>query len=169
MPANSFLEAQQSRHSFSTAAEAVEAKAPEDVQFRSEKSRDLFLRITATLSKEDVSELSHAINRQLGRVFRKNEFYYRGFGGRVSGGGAKAADKPVAEVKTAFDLKLVGFDAKAKIKVIKEVRSIAGLGLKESKELVEGVPAVIQKGLSSEKAEELKKILEGVGATVELV
>jgi large subunit ribosomal protein L7/L12 len=122
------------------------------------------------LSKEDVSELSHAINRQLGRVFRKNEFFYRGFGGRVAGGGgAKAAEKPAVEVKSTFDLKLVGFDAKAKIKVIKEVRSIAGLGLKESKDLVEGVPAVIQKNLSTEKAEELKKLLESVGATVELV
>ena len=154
---------------FSTEAAAPTVVAPHDVPFRSEKSRDIFLRITSTLSKEDVSELSHAINRQLGRVFRKNEFYYRGFGGR-GGGGAKAADQPVAaEVKSTFDLKLISFDAKAKIKVIKEVRSIAGLGLKESKDLVEGVPAVIQKNLSTEKAEELKKLLEGIGATVELV
>ncbi len=149
--------------------EATPTVAPQDVPFRSAKSRDLFLRITSTLSKEDVSELSHAINRQLGRVFRKNEFYYRGFGGRVAGGGPKAAEKPAVEVKSTFDLKLVGFDAKAKIKVIKEVRSIAGLGLKESKDLVEGVPAVIQKNLSTEKAEELKKLLESVGAIVELV
>ena len=71
--------------------------------------------------------------------------------------------------RTIFDLKLVGFDAKAKIKVIKEVRSIAGLGLKEAKELVESAPKVIQKDLKPEKAEELKAALEAVGAQVEVV
>ena len=69
----------------------------------------------------------------------------------------------------AFDLKLVGFDAKAKIKVIKEVRSIAGLGLKEAKELVESAPKVIQKDLKQDKADELKAQLEAVGAEVEVV
>jgi ribosomal protein L7/L12 len=53
---------------------------------------------------------------------------------------------PIVE-KTVFDLKLLGFDAKSKIKVIKEVRAIAGLGLKEAKELVEGAPTIIQKDL----------------------
>jgi large subunit ribosomal protein L7/L12 len=67
------------------------------------------------------------------------------------------------------DLRLIGFDATAKIKVIKEVRSIAGLGLKESKELVEGAPSFIQKDLKPDKAEELKAQLEAVGAKVELV
>lgn len=67
------------------------------------------------------------------------------------------------------DLKLTGFDAKNKIKVIKEVRAMAaGLGLKEAKELVESAPAVIQKDLKPEQAEELKVKLEAVGATVEL-
>jgi large subunit ribosomal protein L7/L12 len=67
------------------------------------------------------------------------------------------------------DLKLTGFDASSKIKVIKEVRSIAGLGLKEAKELVEGAPTMIQKDLKPEQAEELKAKLEAAGATVELV
>jgi large subunit ribosomal protein L7/L12 len=75
----------------------------------------------------------------------------------------------VVEAKTIFDLKLVGFDAKAKIKVIKEVRAIAGLGLKEAKELVESAPKVIQKDLKQEKADELKAQLEAVGAEIELV
>lgn len=66
------------------------------------------------------------------------------------------------------DLKLTGFDAKSKIKVIKEVRSIAGLGLKEAKELVEDAPKTIMKDLSPEAAEELKEKLEGVGAEVEI-
>jgi ribosomal protein L7/L12 len=144
----------------------------EETEFRSEKARDLFRRITSTCSKEDVERLSEGINQQLGRVFHKNEFYYRGFGG---GGGvrgaAQAASEAAAavEIKLTVDIKLVGFDAKAKIKVIKEVRSIVGLGLKESKELVEGAPVIIQKDLKPEKAEEIKAQLEELGAIIELV
>ena len=78
------------------------------------------------------------------------------------------AEEEVVEEKTLFDLKLTGFDAKAKIKVIKEVRAIAALGLKEAKELVEGAPAVIKKDIKKEEAEELQKKLEEVGATIEI-
>jgi large subunit ribosomal protein L7/L12 len=66
------------------------------------------------------------------------------------------------------DVKLVGFDPKAKIKVIKEVRAIAGLGLKEAKEMVESAPKILQKQLKPEQAEELKERLEAVGAQVEI-
>eukprot|EP00980_Cylindrotheca_fusiformis_P003659 scaffold818_cov136-Cylindrotheca_fusiformis.AAC.25 len=89
-------------------------------------------------------------------------------GGVAQAGGAEPVEEAQKE-KTIFDLKLLGFDAKAKIKVIKEVRSIAGLGLKEAKELVESAPKVIQKDLKPEKAEELKAQLEAVGAQVEVV
>jgi large subunit ribosomal protein L7/L12 len=154
--------------SFST---PPQPSSPEETEFRSEKARDLFLRITSTCSKEDVERLSDGINQQLGRVFRKNEFYYRGFGGAGGGRGvAQAAEAAAAvEIKLTVDIKLVGFDAKAKIKVIKEVRSIVGLGLKESKELVEGAPVIIQKDLKPEKAEEIKAQLEELGAIIELV
>jgi large subunit ribosomal protein L7/L12 len=67
---------------------------------------------------------------------------FGGDGGGESGDGA-GADEEVKEEKTAFDLKLEGFDAKAKIKVIKEIRALTGLGLKEAKELVEGAPVSI--------------------------
>eukprot|EP00934_Nitzschia_sp_Nitz4_P005552 Nitzschia sp. Nitz4//scaffold148_size54725//40834//41622//NITZ4_006665-RA/size54725-processed-gene-0.16-mRNA-1//1//CDS//3329536769//5542//frame0 len=87
----------------------------------------------------------------------------------AGGAGGAAAAEEVEEAKTIFDLKLVGFDAKAKIKVIKEVRSIAGLGLKEAKELVESAPKVVQKDVSQEKADELKAQLEAIGAQVEIV
>ena len=87
----------------------------------------------------------------------------------ASTSGDSAKEEAVVEEKTLFDLKLVGFDAKAKIKVIKEVRAIAGLGLKEAKELVEGAPKVVKKDIKKEEAEELQKKLEEVGATVELV
>ncbi|KDD76823.1 hypothetical protein H632_c94p0, partial [Helicosporidium sp. ATCC 50920] len=72
------------------------------------------------------------------------------------------------EEKTSFDLKLESFDAAAKIKVIKEIRGITELGLKEAKELVEGAPAMVKKGLKKEEAEEFKKKLEAVGAKVSL-
>lgn len=71
--------------------------------------------------------------------------------------------------RVIFDLKLVGFDEKAKIKVIKEIRAIAGLGLKEAKELVESAPKVFQKDLKQDRADELKAQLEAVGAKVEIV
>ena len=73
-----------------------------------------------------------------------------------------------ATTKTAFDIKLVSFDAKSKIKLIKEVRGLAGLGLKEAKELVDTVPSIIQKDVKQERAEELKAKLEELGATIEI-
>lgn len=88
-------------------------------------------------------------------------------GGEDGEGGGEAAE--AVEEKTAFDLKLVSYDDKAKIKVIKEVRAIAGLGLKEAKEAVEGAPKVVMKDIGKEAAEEMKKKLEDVGATVEIV
>eukprot|EP00985_Skeletonema_marinoi_P014268 scaffold7207_cov94-Skeletonema_marinoi.AAC.1 len=63
---------------------------------------------------------------------------------------------------------LTGFDAKAKIKVIKEVRAITALGLKEAKDLVEGAPSTVKKDIKMEEAEELKAKLEALGATVEI-
>lgn len=93
-----------------------------------------------------------------------------GGGGPAAGAGGEGAEaEEKEEEKTAFDVKLVGFDAKAKIKVIKEVRAAAGLGLKEAKELVEGAPKVIKKDIKKEEAEELKAKLEELGATVEIV
>ena len=80
---------------------------------------------------------------------------------------AAAAAGPVVEEKTEFDVVMTSFGAE-KIKVIKEVRAITGLGLAEAKGLVEGVPAKIKEGVSKEDAEALKAQLEGVGATVEI-
>ena len=73
-----------------------------------------------------------------------------------------------AEVQTEFDVVLVGFDAAAKIKVIKAVREITGLGLAEAKAAVEGAPKTLKEALSKEDAEDLKKKLEEVGGKVEL-
>ena len=81
----------------------------------------------------------------------------------AAGGGEAAA----AEEKTDFDVILASFGDK-KINVIKEVRAITGLGLKEAKELVEGAPKTVKEGAPKEEAEEIKKKLEEAGATVEL-
>ncbi len=83
----------------------------------------------------------------------------------AAAGGGDAA--PAAEEKTEFDVVLVAAGDK-KINVIKEVRAITGLGLKEAKDLVEGAPKPVKEGASKDEAEELKKKLEGAGATVEL-
>ena len=84
----------------------------------------------------------------------------------VAGPATGAAAAPVEE-KTEFDVVMTDFGAE-KIKVIKEVRGILGLGLAEAKALVEGVPAKIKEALSKEDAEALKAQLEAVGAKVEL-
>ncbi|MBE6600033.1 MAG: 50S ribosomal protein L7/L12 [Ruminococcaceae bacterium] len=84
--------------------------------------------------------------------------------GVVAVAGAAA---PAAEEKTEFDVVLTGFGDK-KLGVIKVVREITGLGLKEAKELVEGCPKAIKEGVSKEEAEALKKQLEEGGATVEI-
>ncbi len=75
---------------------------------------------------------------------------------------------PAAEEKTEFDVVLAGFDAATKIKVIKAVREITGLGLAEAKAAVEGAPKTLKEAVSKDEAEELKKKLEEAGAKVEL-
>ena len=81
---------------------------------------------------------------------------------------AGAAAAAPAEEKTEFDVVLAGFDAAAKIKVIKAVREITGLGLAEAKAAVEGTPKTLKEAVSKEEAEDLKKKLEEVGGKVEL-
>ncbi len=78
-----------------------------------------------------------------------------------------AAGGEEAEVKDTFDVILAGYGEK-KINVIKEVRAITKLGLKEAKDLVESAPKPIREGVGKEEAEKLKEQLEGAGATVEL-
>ena len=83
-------------------------------------------------------------------------------GAPVAGGAA-----PAAEEKTEFDVILTG-DGGKKLNVIKVVREITGLGLKDAKDLVEAAPKAVKEGVSKEEAEAIKKQLEEAGATVEL-
>ena len=83
----------------------------------------------------------------------------------AAAGGDEAAG--ASEEKDSFDVVLTGFGDK-KINVIKEVRAITGLGLKEAKDLVEGVPKPVKEGAAKDEADEIKNKLEEAGATVEL-
>ena len=85
----------------------------------------------------------------------------------AAAGGAAGGDAAAAEEKDEFDVILASAGDK-KINVIKEVRGITGLGLKDAKELVEGAPKPIKEGASKDEANEIKEKLEAAGATVEL-
>jgi len=80
---------------------------------------------------------------------------------------APGAAAPVAEEKTEFDVILTGFGAN-KIQVIKVVRELTGLGLKEAKDLVEGVPKPVKEAIAKKDAEGMKKKIEDVGGTAEI-
>ena len=104
------------------------------------------------LSVLELAELVHALEET--------------FGAAAAAPAAAAAAAPVEE-KTEFDVVMTEFGAE-KIKVIKEVRGLLGLGLAEAKALVEAVPAKLKEGVSKEEGEEIKSKLEAVGAKVEL-
>ena len=106
----------------------------------------------------ELSELVHALEEEFGVSAAAMA--------APAAGGAAAA--PAAEEKTEFDVILASFDAAAKIKVIKVVREITGLGLAEAKAVVESAPKALKEGVSKEDAEALKAKLEEVGAKVEL-
>lgn len=85
----------------------------------------------------------------------------------VAAAGAAGADAEAAEVQTEFDVVLNSY-GQNKVAVIKVVRTITGLGLKEAKDLVEGAPKTVKEGVSKDDTEELKKQLEEAGASVEI-
>jgi large subunit ribosomal protein L7/L12 len=122
-------------------------------------SKDDILNAIAEMSVMEVVELISAMEEKFG----------------VSAAAAVAVAAPAAggegaaaaEEKDEFDVVMTSFGGN-KVAVIKAVRGITGLGLKEAKDMVEGVPATIKEGVSKDEAEELKKQLEEAGATVEI-
>ena len=104
----------------------------------------------------ELSELVHALEEEFG------------VSAAAMAAPAAGAAAPAAEEKTEFDVVLAGFDAAAKIKVIKVVREITGLGLAEAKAVVEGTPKTLKEGLSKEDAEAMKAKVEEAGGKVEL-
>ena len=122
------------------------------------------------MSKEDILEA--IANMSVMEVVELIEAMEEKFG--VTAAAAVAVAAPgageaggAAEEKTEFDVVLTGFGDN-KVAVIKAVRGLTGLGLKEAKEAVEGAPTTLKEGVSKEEAEEAKKTLEEAGATVEV-
>ena len=114
------------------------------------------------LTTIEVADLVKALEDRLG-IQAAAPMMAGGFMPGAAGGGAA----PAAEVKTSFNVVLKDAGAN-KINVIKEVRAMTNLGLKEAKDLVEAAPKTVKEGVNKEEAEELKKKLEAAGAKVEL-
>lgn len=125
----------------------------------SEKINALIEEVSA-LTVLELSELVHALEEKFGVSAAAPV--------AVAAGPVAAAPAEEVEEKTEFDVVMTNFGAE-KVKVIKAVREIVtGLGLAEAKALVEAIPAKIKEGIAKEEAEELKKKLEAVGATIEV-
>jgi large subunit ribosomal protein L7/L12 len=121
----------------------------------SEKVTALIEEIKA-LTVLELSEVVHALEEEFG------------VSAAAMAAGPAAGAAPAAEEKTEFDVVLASFDAAAKIKVIKVVREITGLGLAEAKAVVEGTPKTLKEAVSKEDAEALKAKVEEAGGKVEL-
>lgn len=122
------------------------------------------------ITKEDVLEfISNLSVLELSELVKEFEekFGVSAAPVMVAGGGAAAGGAAAAEEKTEFNIVLVDSGDK-KINVIKVVRALTGLGLKEAKDAVEGTPSVLKEGVSKDEAEAAKKELEEAGAKVEL-
>nr|XP_009772263.1 PREDICTED: LOW QUALITY PROTEIN: 50S ribosomal protein L12, chloroplastic-like [Nicotiana sylvestris] len=120
--------------------------------------------LIAALPPEERRQISPLLQEKLRHPKLKQisvEVMDLGAMGGAGGGPAKAEEKKVE--KTAFDVKLEKFDAAAKIKVIKEVRAFTSLGLKEAKDLVEKVPAILKQGVTKEEANEIIEKIKAAG------
>src|SRR3954467_3394376 len=127
---------------------------------------------TQTMSKDDILEAIG--NMSVFELAELIDAFKSKFGVTIAapaaapaGGAAAAAAAPAAEEKTEFTVVLKAGGEK-KIQVIKEIRAITSLGLKEAKDLVEGAPGTVKEGVTKQEAEEIKKKLEAQGAVVEL-
>jgi large subunit ribosomal protein L7/L12 len=127
-------------------------------------SKDDILGAIGNMSVFELAELIEAFKEKFGVTIAAPVAAAPAAGGGGAGGVAAA---PAAEEKTEFTVILKGAGEK-KIQVIKEIRAITNLGLKEAKDLVEGAPGTVKEGVSKQEAEEIKKKLEAQGAVVEL-
>jgi large subunit ribosomal protein L7/L12 len=128
-------------------------------------SKDDILGAIGNMSVFELAELIEAFKEKFGVTIAAPVAAGAPVAGGAAGGGAAAA--PAAEEQTEFTVILKSSGDK-KIQVIKEVRAITSLGLKEAKDLVEGAPGTVKEGVSKQEAEEIKKKLEAQGAVVEL-
>jgi len=135
----------------------------EEAKVAVSKEMEKFISYIENLTVLELSQMIKALEERLG-VTAAAPVAVAAAGPAGAGAGAAAE---AAEEKTEFDVVLVSAGDK-KIGVIKEVRAITGLGLKEAKDLVDGAPKPVKEGASKEEAAELKQKLEAAGATVEL-
>ncbi len=122
-------------------------------------NKDEILEAIANMTVLEVSELVKAMEEKFGVTAAAPV---------AVAAAAPAAAAEAAEEKSEFDVVLTGVADGKKIGVIKEVRAITGLGLKEAKEMVEGAPQTVKEGVSKEDANSLKGKLEAAGATIEV-
>ena len=122
-------------------------------------SKEDILETISNMSVMDVVELIEAMEEKFGVSAAAPV--------AVAAGPAAGGEAAAAEEKTEFDVILASFGSQ-KVPVIKVVRELTGLGLKEAKELVEGVPSPLKEGVAKDEAEELKKKLEAAGASVKV-
>ena len=127
-------------------------------------SNDDIIEAIGNLSVVELAELIEKFKEKFGVTIAAPAAAPTGAGGGAAAAGAGA---PAAEEKTEFTVVLKSGGEK-KIQVIKEIRAITNLGLKEAKDLVEGAPGTVKEGVSKQEAEEIKKKLETQGAVVEL-
>ena len=122
-------------------------------------SKEDILETISNMSVMDVVELIEAMEEKFGVSAAAPV--------AVAAGPAAGGDAAAAEEKTEFDVVLASFGSQ-KVPVIKVVREITGLGLKEAKDLVEGAPSPVKEGVAKDEAEEIQKKLEEAGASVEV-
>ena len=128
-------------------------------------SKDDILEAIGNMSVFELAELIEAFKEKFGVTIAAPVAAAPAGGG--GGGGTAAGAAPAAEEKTEFTVILKSAGEK-KIQVIKEIRAITNLGLKEAKDMVEGAPGTVKEDVSKQEAEDIKKKLEAQGATVEL-
>jgi large subunit ribosomal protein L7/L12 len=155
-------------------AEAKEKKAKEQKDMEEEKvsetvketkkkglSKDDIIAAIETMTVLEVADLVKALEEKFGVSAAAM------MAAPAAGGAAGGAEAAVVEEQTEFSVNLKSVGAQ-KIQVIKEVRTITGLGLKEAKDLVDGAPGMVKEKITKEEAEKIKAQLEGVGAEAEI-
>ena len=127
-------------------------------------TKEEILEAIASMTVLEVSELVKMMEEKFGVSAAAPVAIAAGGGGAAAGGAPAAA----AEEKTEFNVILKAFEESKKIAVIKEVRAVTGLGLKEAKDLVEGAPKPLKENASKEEAAKIKEAITAAGGTIEI-
>ena len=157
-------------HSSTSARSSLPEPSNDDPTEARSPPSDRVVRIVdeiAQLTLLEVADMTHLLKKKLGIPEMSMGMPMAGMqmqSGQDGGGGDGAAAEAVVE-KTAFDVKLEKFEATAKLKIIKELRTFTDLGLKEAKEMVEKAPVIVKKGVSKEEAAAISEKITALGGT----